>query len=112
MKLLLDENLSYRLVTAIQSTYPGSIHVRDVKLERADDAHVWAFAREHGYVIVSKDADFHQLSFLHGSPPKVVWLRLGNCTSDQVLAALLRRAEDLRRFEQTAEAAFLVISSV
>lgn len=110
MKLLLDENLSYRLVSALQPMFPGSVHVRDVKLERADDAAVWAFARDGGYTIVSKDADFHQLSFLHGPPPKVVLLRMGNCTTDHVLAALCRHAENLRTFEADPEAALLMVS--
>ncbi|MFH1109615.1 MAG: DUF5615 family PIN-like protein [Planctomycetota bacterium] len=110
MKLLLDENLSHRLLAAIQSDFPDSVHVRDVGLEHADDATIWAFAREHRYTILSKDADFHQRSFLYGQPPKVVWLRVGNFTTEQVLAILRRHLDDLRQFDQNQEAAFLVVS--
>jgi predicted nuclease of predicted toxin-antitoxin system len=60
--------------------------VRDVGLARADDAAVWAFAREGGFTIVTKDGDFHQMSFVRGAPPKVIWMRVGNCSTDQMLA--------------------------
>jgi predicted nuclease of predicted toxin-antitoxin system len=110
VKLLLDENLSHRLLAAIQSDFPDSAHVRDVGLERADDATIWAFAQEHCYTILSKDADFHQRSFVYGQPPKVVWLRVGNCTTEHVLAILRRHFDDLRQFDQNQEAAFLILS--
>ena len=63
MKLLLDQNLSPRLVTILSAVYPGSTHVRTVGLHAADDDRVWTYAAEQGFVIVSKDADFHQRSF-------------------------------------------------
>jgi len=110
VKLLFDENLSHRLLSAIQSDFPGSVHVRDAGLERADDATIWAYAREHEFTIVSKDADFHQRSFVEGQPPKVVWLRLGNCTTEKVLTTLRRHVDDIRRFERDKEATFLIIS--
>lgn len=110
MKLLLDENLSHRLLPAIQSDFPDSVHVRDVGLQRAEDATIWAFAREHGYTIVSKDADLHQRSFVYGQPPKVVWLRVGNCTTEQVAATLRRHVDNLRAFAKDEESAFLVVS--
>jgi len=110
VKLLLDQNLSHRLVAALQSEFPGSTHVREVGLQDADDATTWAFAREHGYVIISKDADFHQRSFVYGQPPKVVWLRVGNCTTEQVADTLRRYADDLRAFAQDEESAFLIVS--
>ena len=110
MKLLLDENLSHRLVSAVQTDFPGSAHVRELGLQSADDATIWSFAKEHGYTIVSKDSDFHQRSFLYGHPPKVVWLRLGNGTTAQIQAALKRHSEDLHSFELDEEAAFIIVS--
>lgn len=75
MKLLFDENLSNRLFEALSKEFPGSTHVREVGLASADDRSVWEFARGNGFIIVSKDSDFHQLSFLLGPPPKVAWVR-------------------------------------
>jgi predicted nuclease of predicted toxin-antitoxin system len=72
VKLLLDENLSPRLVGSLSDVFPGSVHVRDFGLARADDAAIWDYARDHDLTIVSKDSDFHQVSFLRGPPPEVV----------------------------------------
>ena len=84
MKLLFDQNLSHMLVGRLDDAFPDSDHVRNVGLREASDHAVWEYAREKGFAIVSKDEDFHQLSFLRGPPPKVVWVKLGNCTTDDV----------------------------
>lgn len=81
MKLLFDENLSPRLATALAPLYPGSLHLRDCGLRGAPDVEVWNYARENQFAIVSKDSDFSQRSALLGGPPKVIWLRIGNCTT-------------------------------
>jgi predicted nuclease of predicted toxin-antitoxin system len=60
--------------------------------------------------IVSKDADFHQRSFVEGQPPKVVWLRVGNCTTEQVAATLRRHVDDLHAFAGDEESAFMIVS--
>ena len=78
MKLLLDENLSDKIVPQILDLYPGSSHVKAHELLHTDDAAIWSFARKNEFVIVSKDSDFHQRSLVHGAPPKLVFLRSGN----------------------------------
>lgn len=88
MKPLFDHNLSTRLVQRLDDLCPGASHTAFVGLDRASDTDVWTFARTHGYTIVTKDSDFSDLSVLHGSPPKVIWLRLGNCTTADVERAL------------------------
>ena len=95
MKLLLDQNLSPRLARTLAAIYPDTTHVRDVGLQAADDDTVWAYAAEHGFVIVSKDADFHQRSFVLGPPPKVVWIRRGNCSTAEIEGILRSREADL-----------------
>ena len=75
MKLLFDQNLSPRLPAGLADVFLGSTHVALVGLGSADDSAVWEYARAHGYVVVSKDADFNELSIVRGSPPKVVWVR-------------------------------------
>ncbi|HEU4881912.1 MAG TPA: DUF5615 family PIN-like protein [Longimicrobium sp.] len=77
MKLLFDENLSFRLVRALMDIYPESAHVRDVGLLGADDPAIWAYAVEHGFLLTSKDTDFYDRSVFFGAPPKVLWLRIG-----------------------------------
>ncbi len=78
MKLLLDENLSDRIIHQIVDLYPNSEHVKTLGLTNTDDAITWDFARANGFVIVSKDSDFHQRSLLYGYPPKFIYLRIGN----------------------------------
>ena len=79
MRLLFDQNLSPRLLALLADLYGGSTHVRNEGLEAADDDTAWEYAALHGFAIVSKDADFHQRSFLLGAPPKVIWIQRGNC---------------------------------
>jgi len=109
LKLLFDQNLSPRLIRALQDLYPDSLHVRDIGLEAVDDAVVWEYAAEHRFVIVSKDSDFHQRSFLLGHPPKVVWIRLGNCSTSAVAAVLRQHATSLEVFARDEAGAFLVL---
>jgi predicted nuclease of predicted toxin-antitoxin system len=110
VRLLLDQNLSPLLVQALLPFYPGSTHVRDVGLHIADDEVVWTYAAQHGFVIVSKDADFHQRSFLLGAPPKVIWIRRGNCSTREIEALLLERHVDILAFEGDPDAAFLALA--
>ena len=109
MRLLLDQNLSPRLVAPLADLYPGSTHVRDVGLQAADDDAVWRYAAEHRFTIVSKDADFHERSFLFGHPPKVVWIRRGNCSTDQIAALLQAHHADLLALERDAAGSFLAL---
>jgi predicted nuclease of predicted toxin-antitoxin system len=87
--LLFDQNLSPRLAIRLSELFPGSTHVETLRLGRALDKVVWEYARQHNLVIVSKDADFSDLSLLWGFPPKVIWIRRGNC-STQDIERLLR----------------------
>ena len=90
MKLLFDKNLSPALSRRLSDLFPDSVHVRDVGMKATDDPKVWNFAKAGDFMIVSKDADMHDLSLVFGNPPKVIWLRLGNCSTRQV-EELLRR---------------------
>ena len=99
MKLLLDENLTFRLLKTLSSDYPGSCHVKDVNLLETDDMMVWQWARRNGFAILTQDADFEQLSRLRGHPPKVVYLRFGN-------SSLLNMGSQLRHYRLVI-AAFL-----
>ena len=109
MKRLFDQNLSPWLVTALADLFPESIHVRDVGLRDAPDEAVWDYAARHGLTIVSKDADFHQRSFLFGHPPKVVWIKRGNCSTTEIHTILRAHHADLGAFEQDADGAFLIL---
>lgn len=109
MKLLFDQNLSPSLVDALRNLYPGSVHVRDVGLRDADDDAIWQYAARHGLTIASKDADFHQRSFLFGHPPKVIWIRRGNCSTADILSILRARHAEVEAFGLDTEGAFLAL---
>lgn len=91
MKLLFDENLSVRLPVVLGDVYPGSAHVHSCGLGGTDDSAIWQYAKDNGYTIVSKDSDFQERSILQGQPPKFIWLRAANC-STQEIEGLLRKA--------------------
>ena len=110
MKLLFDQNLSHKLVERLAERFPGSSHVRNVGLKTADDPVVWDYAKQNGFTIVSKDADFHQRSLLLGYPPKVIWIRLGNCSTKDVEELLTHYTDEIATFFEDDEAAFLALT--
>jgi predicted nuclease of predicted toxin-antitoxin system len=110
MKLLFDQNLSSALVSRLSDLFPESIHVKDVGLMRAGDDLIWSYAREHGFVIVSKDSDFQQRSLVFGAPPKVVWLRVGNCPTSRIERLIRDHSVTLHTFEADLEQSLLALS--
>jgi predicted nuclease of predicted toxin-antitoxin system len=110
MKLLFDENLSHKLVRLLADLFPDSVHVRDVGLKAADDPAVWEYAKKNGLMIVSKDSDMHQRSFVFGHPPKIIWLRLGNCSTADVEKLLRKNFPAVKAFHEDDYASFLSLS--
>jgi predicted nuclease of predicted toxin-antitoxin system len=109
MRLLFDENLSPRLVARLADLFPGSAHVVAEGVGGTADGVVWQHAARNGFIIVSKDEDFHHLAFLRGAPPKVIGLQLGNCTTDEIEAVLRAREVEIRRFAEDSEAVYLAL---
>ena len=109
VRLLLDENLSPRLLQLLTDLFPGSEHVRNVGLASATDDELWQYAADHELVIATKDEDFRQRCYLLGAPPKVVWIRLGNCSTAEIEAALRREAAAIGAFVEEPDSALLVI---
>lgn len=98
MKLFLDHNVSHKLVARLADVYPGSTQTRLLRFGRSGDSELWFYARSGGFIFVTKDSDIAELAVLHGAPPKVVWLRMGNCSTaevERVLRANRRQIEDL-----------------
>jgi predicted nuclease of predicted toxin-antitoxin system len=96
VKLLLDENLSRRMVPFLQADFPGTSHVAHVGLERALDKAIWDYAKANGFVIVTSDADFEELSLVLGAPPFVVRLAGGNLSTAAVLGLLTVHAKAIQ----------------
>ncbi len=110
MKLLFDENLSPKLPHLLTTLFPGSVHVRRRGLLGHSDEEVWAYARDHACTVVSKDSDFQQRSLLYGSPPKLVWLRIGNCTRQQIVQLLTAHEQNLHALHTDPFETILVLS--
>ena len=109
MKLLFDENLSPYLVERLADLYPDCVHVREVGLERAPDEAVWNYARANAFTIVTQDADFGEMSVLLDSPPKVIWLRRGNCSSSEIETILRAHYEAIVAFHNDPQEAVLAL---
>ena len=109
-RFLFDENLAARLVAALADVYPGSAHVGEVGLLGAADVDIWRHARDNGFVIASKDEDFHRFSVLFGPPPKVVWIALGNCSTAQIIRLLRDSQDQIEEFLGHEEAGFLALA--
>ncbi|NKC13287.1 MAG: hypothetical protein GKR94_14155 [Gammaproteobacteria bacterium] len=109
MKLLLDQNLSLRLLEKLEPVYPGSTQVKFVELDQADDLTVWQFAKDNGFTIVTKDSDFHEFSLVYGNPPKVIWLKCGNKPKWYVLGLLLNNKDQIEAFLEDSDSSCLEI---
>ncbi|WP_133512012.1 DUF5615 family PIN-like protein [Candidatus Thiosymbion oneisti] len=109
MKLLLDQNLSFRLLEKLKPVYPGSTQVKFADLDQADDLTVWHFAKDNNFTIVTKDSDFHELSLVYGNPPKVIWLKCGNKPKGYVLDLLLNNQDKIETFFENEESSCLEI---
>ncbi len=110
MKLLLDENLSPKLPRLLATIFPNSAHVRECGLLGKTDGDLWDYARVNGFTIVSKDSDFQQRSLLHGHPPKLVWLRVGNCTRQRLVQLITSHEADIRALGLDPFESVLVLS--
>jgi predicted nuclease of predicted toxin-antitoxin system len=109
VKLLFDENLSPRLAGTLADVYQGSAHVHDCGLGSADDVAVWQYAKDNGFAIVSKDSDFQERSVLFGALPKVIWLRVTNCTSAEIESLLRTALPSIRKFIEEDQEPRLVL---
>ena len=110
MKLLLDENLSDRIINKIIDLYPDSAHVKTLALINTDDALVWEYAKANSFVIVSKDSDFHQRSLLYGHPPKFIFLRIGNGPTSKIVQILTDNFVTIIQFDSSETESILVLT--
>lgn len=98
MKLLLDENTSYRTLKRIEEHYPGSVHVNNAGVPLRTDAVIWQYAKANGFVIVTFDSDFIQIATLRGAPPHVILLQLRNPSYAETANVLIERKDVIASF--------------
>jgi predicted nuclease of predicted toxin-antitoxin system len=109
VKLLFDHHLSPTLVDRVADLFPGSEHVWNVQLHSVSDETVWLYAREHDFTVVSKDADFSEISMQLGYPPKLIWLQIKNWSTDQVEQLLRSRYTRIVELPAATDRAILVL---
>ncbi|RNI26268.1 DUF5615 family PIN-like protein [Rufibacter latericius] len=103
MKLLFDQNISFRILKRIESDFPEAQQVRALGLENKPDREIWEYAKANGYSIVTFDADFYDLTVLKGHPPKIVWVRAGNTATSFLAELLIRNKDTIEKFLNSAD---------
>ena len=97
MKLLFDHNLSPKLVQRLADLFPYSTHVYTLGMDESDDREVWDYAQHHNFIIVTKDSDYNELLTLRGFPPKVIWIRRGNCSTKDIESIVRTHKADIQQ---------------
>lgn len=110
MKLLFDQNLSFKLIDQLSDLFPGSYHLQHLNLDTAFDDEVWEYAKNNGFVIITKDSDFNEYSIIRGIPPKIIWLQIGNCSTKEISNLLRKHYKDILAFESNDNEAIFSIS--
>lgn len=98
MKLLFDQNISFRLIKKITVNFKDATQVRELGLENATDLQIWTFDRNNNYAIVTFDSDFYEMATYFGHPPKIIWLRTGNTNTDNLAELINKRANLISEF--------------
>ena len=103
MKLLFDQNISFRIISKIEINFPEAKQVRQLGIENYSDIEIWKFAKENKFTIVTFDADFFDLSNFKGHPPKIIWLRFGNTKTEFIASIINSRNSIIKNFIDSIE---------
>lgn len=98
MRLLFDQNVSFRVIKGIKDLFPLAKQVRELGLENYSDRLIWDFAKKEDYTIVTFDSDFFDLNLILGTPPKIIWLRFGNATTEDIIQLFRQNFELIKEF--------------
>jgi predicted nuclease of predicted toxin-antitoxin system len=103
VKLLFDQNISFRIIKKIESIFSDSKQVRSLSLENASDLDIWEYSKINHFTIVTFDADFSDIANIKGNPPKIIWLRTGNTTTKNIVEILKNHHSIISEFIQNSE---------
>jgi predicted nuclease of predicted toxin-antitoxin system len=98
MRLLFDQNSSYRVVKQLKPVLPDIAGVQEVGLLDADDYEIWEYARQQNYTIVTFDRDIPMIGSVRGFPPKIIWLRNGNANNLKLISLITNRIGEFQAF--------------
>ncbi|MDQ2818181.1 MAG: DUF5615 family PIN-like protein [Candidatus Eremiobacteraeota bacterium] len=111
MSLLLDENISRHLLDVLKASFPAAEHVTLIGSSESSDAEVWAYAKNKALAILTKDQDFYHRSTTYGFPPKVIWLRCGNCSTKRLQEIVTKRVQTIQIFLTNNQDGLLIIDA-
>jgi predicted nuclease of predicted toxin-antitoxin system len=103
VRLLFDQNISYKIIAKISGHFPDSLHVREAILQESSDREIWEFAKTNSYTIVTYDSDFSNLVSILGHPPKVIWIKSGNNSTDFLVSLLTNHVDIIKEFISSKE---------
>jgi predicted nuclease of predicted toxin-antitoxin system len=98
MRLLFDQNISFRILRLLPGSFADCQHVRTVGLIDCDDEIIWQYARQNNFTVVTFDADFFKIFIAKGAPPKIVWLRTGNLSNSEIVELLILNFSKIASF--------------
>jgi predicted nuclease of predicted toxin-antitoxin system len=110
MKLLFDENISYKLCQRLSDVFPNSSHIKTFQLERGEDIQIWEFAKGKNFIIVTQDSDFNDISTIRGFPPYVIWLRTGNAKTMEIEKVLRQNYQQIVEIVKTGNQGVIEIN--
>jgi predicted nuclease of predicted toxin-antitoxin system len=98
MRLLFDQNISYRVTKKVQSYFSDCKHVSDCKLSDKEDPGIWQYAKKNDFAIVTFDSDYYDMSIINGHPPMIIWIRSGNLTTNELIQLLIKKQKAVQSF--------------
>jgi len=98
MKLLFDQNISFRITRKLKDHFSGCLHVSDCKLNGCEDPEIWKYAKQNDFAIVTFDSDFYDISIINGHPPKIIWIRTGNLTTSEIAQLMIENHKSIISF--------------
>lgn len=98
MRLLFDQNISFRITKKLQSFFSDCLHVSDCSLSNKEDSKIWEYAKKNDLAIVTFDSDFYDISIINGHPPKIIWIRTGNLSTDEISDLLISNKDSIEKF--------------
>jgi predicted nuclease of predicted toxin-antitoxin system len=110
MKLLFDQNISFRVIKKIEDIFPGSAQTKRLNLSTSSDLEIWEYAKKNSFCIVTFDSDFIDLSILKGIPPKIIWLRTGNTSTDSIAEVFRSNYAIIFEFLESTEISYLELT--
>ncbi len=103
MKLLFDQNISFRITKKLKNYFSDCLHVSDCGLSDCEDQVIWKYAKDNDFVIVTFDSDFYDISMINGYPPKMIWIRTGNLTTNEIAQLMIHNEMVINSFLNNAE---------